>query len=148
MSLPADTLAEVGKHLGDYRWERVTVSFLLQKDHVGVGCETHRGDRELCQGLMEEPGTGSGLGQGCGRRGELVWELATDSGGADDSPWGTRRAGAWETPVLPNQTWVRLAECSKASLLTLGVVKGSAALIVKVPIQGEQAACALNPRTP
>ena len=78
MSLPADTLAKVGKLLGDYSWERVIVSFMLQKDHVGVGCEVHRVGRELCQGLMEEPGTGSGLGQDCGRRGELVWELATD----------------------------------------------------------------------
>ena len=78
MSLPADTLAEVGKHLGDYSWERVTVSFMLQKDHFGVRCEVHRAGREFCQGLMEEPGTRSGLGQGCGCRGELVWELATD----------------------------------------------------------------------
>ena len=28
---------------GDHRKERVTVSFMLQKDHVGVGCEMHRG---------------------------------------------------------------------------------------------------------
>ena len=69
---PSRYSSESGETFGDYMWERVTVSFMLQKDHVGVGCETHRGDRELCQGLMEEPGSRSGLGQGCGCRGELV----------------------------------------------------------------------------
>ena len=73
--------SENGEIFGDYMWERVTVSFMLQKDHVGVGCETHRGGRELCQGLMEEPSTRSGLGQGCGCRGELVriWRKASQS---------------------------------------------------------------------
>ena len=69
---PSRYSSESGETFGDYMWQRVTVSFMLQKDHVGVGCETHRGDRELCQGLMEEPGSRSGLGQGCGCRGELV----------------------------------------------------------------------------
>ena len=82
-----------------------------------------------------------------GGKTSFLFLLQQDSGGADDSQWGTRRLGVWETPVLLIKTWVRLPDCSKASLLTPGVVKGSAALIVKVPIQGEQAACALNPRT-
>ena len=85
--------SKVGKHLGDYRLERVTVLFMLQKDQFGVGCEVHGEGRELCQGLTEEPGTRSGLGQGCRCRGELAWELAIDSGGGADSYWGTRK---WE----------------------------------------------------
>ena len=91
---------------------------------------------------------GLDLGQGCGCRGEIVWGLATDSGGGADSHWGTRRVRGWEAPVLPNQTWVRLPKCSKANLLTLVVVKEIRALSVKVPIQGGQVACALKARTP
>ena len=88
------------------------------------------------------------MGQGCGCRGELVWGLATDSGGGADSHWGTRRVRGWEAPVLLNQTWVRLPKCSRANLLTPVVVKESRALIVKVLIHGGQVACALKPRTP
>ena len=47
--------------------------------------------------LME----GSGLGQGCGRRGELVWALAIDSGGeltvtGAQGKW--EALGAWAQP--------------------------------------------------
>ena len=73
---------------GNHREERVMVLFRLQKDHVGVGCEMHRG-RDLCQGLME----GLGLGQVFAGRGELVWRLAICSRGGADSHWGTRN---WE----------------------------------------------------
>ena len=65
------------------------VLFRLQKDHFAVGCEMHRGGRELRQGLME----GLGLGQGLGYRADVVWELAMHPGGGADSHWGT---GNWE----------------------------------------------------
>ena len=33
--------------MGHYRWEKVTVWFMLQKDHIERGCEMHHEGREF-----------------------------------------------------------------------------------------------------
>ena len=42
MSVSPDTQANEGKLLGGITGGRESVSFMLQKDHIGVGCEMHR----------------------------------------------------------------------------------------------------------
>ena len=98
---------------------------------------------------MEEPGTRSGLGQGCGCRGELAWGRATDSGGRADSHWSTRRVGAWEAPVLPNQTRFHVPMRGKASLLTPGCGEGKCSINCKSANTSRTGGlCFKNPKLP
>ena len=61
--------------------------------------------------------------------GHMSWRRSSQSP-------GHKELGTWEASVLLNQ--VHTPECSKASRLTPGSVKESAALIVKAPIRGDR----------
>lgn len=47
----------------------------------------------------------SGMGQGCGCSGELVWALAMGPGGGADRHWGTRKWKLGRPGGLDSATW-------------------------------------------
>ena len=84
-------------------------------------------------------------------RGELVWGPAMGSGGGVCSHWDTRTWEPGNMGVTPCY-WTKLGSTLLSSVKPVYwrqvVVKESEAIIIKVPKQRGQVACALNPKLP